>query len=327
MKKFLSAFLLFFTFVQLGAIAQEYATPRKGEGVQAFLRRMGCNTPSQRQEFTKINKDKLSKDGGLIMGKKYQLPSGLHTKGGNGGSITQTLFGKNHQNVKITSSELSGACFFLVSGHGGPDPGAIGRVGKTELHEDEYAYDITLRLARALMEKGAKVHIIIQDSKDGIREGQYLDNSKRETCGGKAIPLDHKARLRQRCQEINNLAQKEKYNYERAIFIHVDSRSKKEQIDVFLYHAKNSSKGKKTAQTICNTLRQKYKQHQPNRGFDGTVSERNLYVLRNSNPVATFLEVGNIQNEKDRRRLIIPSNRQALANWICDGLVTDFKHR
>ena len=78
--------------------------------------------------------------------------------------------GKDH--YQITSNELSGACFYLVSGHGGPDPGAIGIYQGRQLHEDEYAYDIILRLARELLTRGAKVHIIIQDKKDGIRNGQ-----------------------------------------------------------------------------------------------------------------------------------------------------------
>ncbi len=78
------------------------------------------------------------------------------------------MFGKQLANVKVTSNRLAGACFYVVSGHGGPDPGAIGKVGKHELHEDEYAYDIALRLARNLMQEGAEVRIIIQDAKDGI---------------------------------------------------------------------------------------------------------------------------------------------------------------
>ena len=99
-----------------------------------------------------------------------------------GTTLHEPLFGKQLANVKVTSNRLAGACFYVVSGHGGPDPGAIGRVGKHELHEDEYAYDIALRLARNLMQEGAEVHIIIQDAKDGIRNDAYLSNSKRETC-------------------------------------------------------------------------------------------------------------------------------------------------
>lgn len=116
----------------------------------------------------------------------------------------EALFGKEYATYQITSNELSGACFYLVSGHGGPDPGAIGIYQGRQLHEDEYAYDIILRLARELLSRGAKVHIIIQDKKDGIRDGHVLANSKRETCMGDPIPLNQVARLKQRCDWVNN---------------------------------------------------------------------------------------------------------------------------
>ena len=105
----------------------------------------------------------------------------------------------------------------------------------------------------------------------------------------------------------------------------MDSRSRRNQTDVFFYHAPGSSKGRVLTRELQRTFQSKYRQHQPNRGFDGTVSERNLYVLRNTAPVAAFLEVGNIQNAQDQKRLVIPNNRQALANWITEALVKDYK--
>jgi len=122
----------------------------------------------------------------------------------------EALFGKEYATYQITSNELSGACFYLVSGHGGPDPGAIGIYQGRQLHEDEYAYDIILRLARELLSRGAKVHIIIQDKKDGIRDGHVLANSKRETCMGDPIPLNQVARLKQRCDWVNKLYRKDR---------------------------------------------------------------------------------------------------------------------
>ena len=237
----------------------------------------------------------------------------------------QPLFGKALQTYTISSSQLSGATFYLVSGHGGPDPGAIGIYQGRPIHEDEYAYDIILRLARELLTRGAKVEVIIQDKNDGIRDDKVLSSSKRETCMGAAIPLNQKARLQQRCDKINALAKGDKNKYKRAVFIHVDSRSKGKQIDVFFYHAPGSAKGKATATQLRNTFTAKYKQHQPTRGFSGTVSERDLYVLRNANPVAVFLELGNIQHHRDQQRLILSSNREALAKWIAEGLVADYK--
>ena len=237
----------------------------------------------------------------------------------------EPLFGKALATYPITSRELAGATFYLVGGHGGPDPGAIGTYQGHKLHEDEYAYDIVLRLGRELMMRGAKVHFIIQDKKDGIRSGQVLNNRKTETCMGKSIPLDQNARLRQRAQQIDQLYRKAQSAYKRAIFVHIDSRSQSKQTDVYFYHAPGSKQGKRLAERLRNTLSAKYKKHQPGRGFRGTVSERNLYVLRNTQAAGVYLELGNIRNPRDQQRLVLENNRQALAKWIAEGIVADYR--
>lgn len=328
------------------ALAQEErATPKSGEGISTFLQRNGRAGKTYYREFLELNKKQLRGKKELRLGVKYVLPP-LKPKSGtassasksssassdsssrsNNNNLREPLFGKELADVKVTGNRLKGTCFYVVSGHGGPDPGAIGRIGNIELHEDEYAYDVALRLARNLMEEGAKVHIIIQDAKDGIRDDRYLKNSKRETCMGDPIPLNQVARLRQRCDKINALHKRDRNNYKycRAIFLHVDSRSKKHQTDVFFYYASGSASGKRLATGMKNTFESKYDKHQPNRGFTGTVSARNLYVLNHSTPAALFVELGNIQNSFDQRRFVISSNRQALAKWMMEGFIADYK--
>ena len=252
----------------------------------------------------------------------FLLPLSAQNKKASG---KEPLFGKALATYPIVSNELSGACFYLVGGHGGPDPGAIGNYQGQKLHEDEYAYDIVLRLGRELMMRGAKVHFIIQDKKDGIRNETILKNSKRETCMGKEIPLDQVARLKQRSLKIDQLCKADKGNYKRAIFVHIDSRSQSKQTDVYFYHAPGSKQGKRLANRIRNTMQQKYKRHQPGRGFSGTVSERNLYVLRNTQPAGVYLELGNIRNSRDQQRLVLENNRQALAKWIAEAIVADYR--
>ena len=238
--------------------AQQKATPKAGEGISTFLLRHNRSPKKYYDDFVELNKQKLGKNNVLKMGVTYVIPPVKRSSGTSakpapakktarkevstedtvtksrtsgakkiGTTINEPLFGKKLSSVKVSSNRLAGACFYVVSGHGGPDPGAIGWVGKHELHEDEYAYDIALRLARNLMQEGAEVHIIIQDAKDGIRDDAYLSNSKRETCMGDPIPLNQVQRLQQRCNKINALYQKDRKNYTycRAIFIHVDSRS------------------------------------------------------------------------------------------------------
>lgn len=261
---------------------------------------------------------------GVLMALLLLLP---HPAGAQKKSGSEPLFGKAYSRYTIVSSELKGAEFYLVSGHGGPDPGCIGKYKGKELHEDEYAYDIILRLGRELLKRGAKVHFIIQDARDGIRDGEILQGSKRETCMGQAIPLNQTERLKQRSAAINRLAARSKSAYKRSVFIHIDSRSKGEQTDVYFYHAPGSAGGERLARRLQSTFRAKYRQNQPGRGFTGTVSARGLYVLRSTNPVGVFLELGNIQNARDQKRLVVANNRQALANWITQGIIADYKNR
>lgn len=356
--------LLFLAFLFSGTTlwAQQKATPRAGEGISSFLLRHNRSPKKYYDDFIELNKQKLGKNNVLKVGMTYVIPpvkksttaSAKTTPAKNTGArntasesagtkqpsskakstkigttINEPLFGKQLANVKVTSNRLAGACFYVVSGHGGPDPGAIGKVGRYELHEDEYAYDIALRLARNLMQEGAEVHIIIQDAKDGIRDDSYLSNSKRETCMGDAIPLNQVQRLQQRCDKINALYRKDRKNhsYCRAIFIHVDSRSKGKQTDVFFYYSNKKGDSKRLANNMKDTFESKYGKHQPNRGFSGTVSGRNLYVLSHTTPASVFVELGNIQNAFDQRRLVINSNRQALAKWLMEGFLKDYKEK
>ena len=69
-----------------------------------------------------------------------------------------------------------------------------------------------------------------------------------------------------------------------------------------------------------NYVKQKYNQHQPGRGYGGTVTTRNLFMLQHVQPTTVYIEVANIRNSRDQDRLVIINNRQAVANWLCDGL-------
>jgi len=323
-KKRLILFLLCCLYV-ISAFAQEDTSlktsiPEKGEGLYSFLLRNNLNPDKFTQPFLDLNKGKLGKDNSLLLGVSYQMPS-TET------FLYEPLYGTDRAKFTLDSNDLEGAVFYLVSGHGGPDPGALGQYGDKTLAEDEYAYDITLRLAKRLQENGAQVNMIIQDKDDGIRDDSYLELDKDEVCNNQEIPLLQTERLEQRTNYINELYIKNKPAYQRCIIIHVDSRSKGKAIDVFFYHSPKSTIGEKTAQQLVKVFDEKYNQHQPSRGYSGVVSPRNLYLLRKTYPSAVFIELGNIRNYRDQQRFIIQNNRQALANWLYEGLLNDYKNR
>jgi N-acetylmuramoyl-L-alanine amidase len=301
----------------------------KGEGIYRLLTRNGLSVSQYMDSFIELNKDRLGRENALFAGRKYKLPvksDATPPVKSAGRTERHEIFGKEYADVNIINEQLNGAVYFLISGHGGPDPGAVGKYGDWLLCEDEYAYDVTLRLARNLIQHGATVYMIIRDPKDGIRNESYLKPDKDEVCyPNEKIPLNQLKRLKQRTDAVNSLSQKHKGSFQRMIAIHIDSRSHGNNIDVFFYHDKRSSKGRKAAAILQKTFQRKYDQHQPGRGYNGTISDRNLYVVRNTYPVAVYIELGNINHHRDQQRFIVPSNRQALANWLYEGLVEDFK--
>ena len=237
---------------------------------------------------------------------------------------TTSLFGAGYSNLSKKSDKLKGKVFYISSGHGGPDPGAIAKLGGHTICEDEYAYDVSLRLARNLMENGATVHIIIQDGSDGIRNDDILTCDKDEkTMGTMTIPINQLARLKQRTDAINALYHK----YRKAglkdqtlICIHVDSRSEGERQDVFFYHCESSQAGKQLASTMQQVFKEKYSRYRPGAEYEGSVSCRNLYMVRVPLPTTIYIELANIRNESDRKRILPSTKRQALANWLYEGL-------
>ncbi|MBN2411567.1 N-acetylmuramoyl-L-alanine amidase [candidate division KSB1 bacterium] len=238
------------------------------------------------------------------------------------------IFGKKYKKITLTDNSLKGKVYYLVSGHGGPDPGAIGKRGAYKMYEDEYAYDITLRLAKNLLEHGARVYMIVQDPNDGIREDTILRGDSDEYYyGGAKISAETIPRLDKRAEIVNNLYNQNRSSTNRhtVIILHVDSRSNSKRIDIFYYYENGSRESKELANILYKTVNQKYSKHQPGRGYGGKVLTRDLHMLRKTEPTAVYIELGNIKNPLDQDRFVLENNRQAVANWLCEGLLKAVK--
>jgi N-acetylmuramoyl-L-alanine amidase len=282
--------------------------------------------------FIELNQSDLGKDSSLVAGRIYYLPEEIKQENPVPDEadareiMLYPVFGPDNEYVEVKSRKLNGAIYYLVSGHGGPDPGALGTYNGQTVSEDEYAYDVTLRLAKNLLENGADVRLIVQDDNDGIRDEKVLkmDNDE-EVYTDKDIPRNQRSRLKQRSDLINKMYAENKGKYQRLITIHVDSRSQGQNIDVFFYHHHKSTNGKKLAESIHKTFKEKYSRHQPGRNYHGTVTTRStLYMIRNTHLPMVYIELGNIRNARDQQRLVLSNNRQALANWIGEGVMLDY---
>jgi len=303
--------------------APKKAVAKNGDGIYSLLERHHLNPNKHFEAFVELNKNKLGKNNHLIIGRSYILPTSNTKK-----TKTFEIFGENYKKVEIKDQQLSGAVFYIVAGHGGTDPGAQGKRDGHTLSEDEYAYDISLRLARELISHSATAYMITRDD-DGIRDDKYLKNDKDETIWkDKKIPRNVNKKLRQRARAVNKLHNKNKGKYQRMIVIHIDSRYKKQRVDIYGYYSSKSKRGKTFTQNLISTIETKYKHAQPNRGFSGIAKSRDeLYMIKYTSPVTSFLELGNIQNAADQVRFIKASNRQIIAEWLADGCIKDYKSK
>ena len=250
---------------------------------------------------------------------------GMGSKPINPGKRLFPIFGEKLQYTPLKSNALAGRIFYRVSGHGGPDPGAMDKRQGVSLCEDEYAYDVTLRLCRKLLEHGAIAYMIVRDPDDGIRQGSTLPcDEDEQVWGDQDIHPSQLPRLQERADLVNGLFDKNLklgYTQQSAIEIHVDSRSHSEQVDLFFYYQSESTGSQELAEKLHSTIRAKYKLNRANGNYHGTVSPRGLFTLRTFKPPTVYIELGNIRNNFDQKRILLDSNREAIATWLLEALL------
>lgn len=319
----------------------------QGDGIYSLLRKNSLDPSKYLPAFIELNKENLSSANGLFVGRTYLLPNPEEKTEKRDTEVvlpdivdmkmteatevlekrTYDIFGKDYATVYVESRQLEGAVFYLISGHGGPDPGAVENYKGALISEDEYAYDVTLRLARKLIANGALVYLITRDPNDGIRDEHVLkiDHDER-TYPNRKIPRNQSLRLKQRVTAVNELYdQHANKPYQRIIETHVDSRSRGENIDVFFYYHEHSKNGKRLADNLQTTFKEKYARYQPNRKYHGTIEPRSsLYIIKYSKAPTVYVEIGNLKNTRDQRRILDWENRDAIAKWIADGVVKDY---
>lgn len=304
-----------------------------GQSIRATLGIKNYNEALKIQQFnealtkSKIKKGDYRKDKKLWV--PYHLmvcPDATDETAIVSGSRIFPIFGKKYEKVALKSNKLKGKVYYIVSGHGGPDPGALNRTGGRKICEDEYSYDVALRLARNLLEHGAIAYMIIRDENDGIRSGAILKADKDEVCWkNRAIPVRQKSRLFQRSTVVNKLYDYHKqkgYKEQYLLMLHIDSRGNNKRIDVFFYNHPTSKAGRKLGLHLQKVIKGKYAKYQKKRGYKGKVTSRDLHMLRETKPTSVFIEMGNIKSEADLQRFLKESNRQALANWLFEGLAS-----
>ncbi len=303
----------------------------KGDGIYSMLRKQGIDPVQYYGDFIELNQGNLSEGSRLYEGRQYLIPEAPDSALEMGTIINlingeeYSIFGRAYVTPK--SKRLQSTVYYLISNLHGPDFDAVQRVQEKNITEEGYAYDVTLRLAKELLSHGAKVYVILQDYNNRIGNDNALEiNSDVDGSSEGKMSLDQLEQLEQRVDIVNKLYLKHSGKYQRLIVTHVDSHRKAQNNDMLFYYHEKSSNGQRLAESIRNTFQRKNNRYRPSSFFSGTFSDRsNLYLVRNSLPAMVYIEIGNITNRKDPWGSLNRYNRQAFANSIANGVLSDFE--
>lgn len=200
-------------------------------------------------------------------------------------------WGFRGQDKKIWSWTLGNRVVVIDAGHGGVDPGAV---GKGKVLEKDVTLAVSKRLQALVQQSGAKTIMVREDDSD-LGTSQGLLKRKRED-------------LAQRIQLAMD-AQAEVY-----LSIHANSFPDAKLTGAQTFYHADSPEGKLLAQSIQQELN---KMTNGNRVIKGN---QDIYVLKKAHQAAVTVELGFLSNLAEEQLLATPEYQQKLAVAIYQGL-------
>ncbi len=226
---------------------------------------------------------------------------------------------------------LSGWKIVLDPGHGGIDPGAIvsNRAGKVPVYvvEDEYVYDIALRVYERLKFLGADVMLTVISPNHLIRENLQavitFVHEQNEVYNDERINRKHSEGVRpggrnlaQRVRIANRFFKKARRGKSLFVSLHADNSPERPKGPLAIYlkrKGKADQKSRQFAQVMQKALDQPNLPAQP--------KGRSLGVLRNNKAHAEILvEIRNVHDMGEAWALRFHKNRQKDADRIVKGI-------
>ena len=231
-------------------------------------------------------------------------------------------------------SELTGWHVVLDPGHGGLDPGAIvsvtdGNGNPVVVTEDEYAYDIAMRLYRILTRHGASVSLTVLAPDHHIRDGidarqtfvnrkNEIYNDRRHNFGAAWRPVGTADGLDMRkivaARTIRRIPFEDKRKGTLFISIHADNSSDFPAGTAVLFDGETDEETERS-RTLAASLA-------PSMGSGSFIRRQTLRVLR-SNPAdaAVLIEARNVHYAQNAWALRSAELREQDARMMAEGIL------
>lgn len=233
------------------------------------------------------------------------------------GTTTTTQAGK---------SSLHGWVVVLDAGHGGIDPGASGIFQGMRIVEDEYVFDVALRVRRMIRARGG---LAIMTTTDNVGERNWEPfrvfpdmRTERFVTDGSIVKA-RTAGLRKRLRLGNQIKGKYPKHRQAWVSIHFDVRGRGLDDGVRII-------APDTELRIAKSLERSFGNAKRLRDDDPMVESgdrdhgiRRLFILSGENRIKekVLIELGNFKNEADVWRIRNHVVREAYARAITDSLV------
>lgn len=204
-------------------------------------------------------------------------------------------WGFSRQDKKMWSWTLGNRVVVIDAGHGGVDPGAV---GKGKVLEKDVTLAVSKRLQALVQQSGAKAIMVREDDSD-LGTSQGLLKRKREDLAGRIqLALD---------------AQAEVY-----LSIHANSFPNAKLTGAQTFYHADSPEGKLLAQSIQQEL------NNMTNGKRTVKGNQDIYILKKAHQAAVTVELGFLSNLEEEQLLTTPEYQEKLAVAIFQGLSVYF---
>lgn len=191
--------------------------------------------------------------------------------------------------LNLANSEIK-YDIMLDPGHGGIDPGVI---GKGDIYEKHYVLDIVLQMAEILEDQGLKVGLTRDHDRDVSHLVDKGTRHRRDLLG--RFKLMNQAKL--------------------GISVHANATKDPTESGAIVFYMKDRYVDKVYAQIVLEELEKVQVLN------ERKVVPRNTLILLKANPPVILVEVGFMTNPTDLEKLGDPQFRTNLAHALSDGII------
>jgi len=204
-------------------------------------------------------------------------------------------WGFGGQDKKIWSWTLGNRVVVIDAGHGGVDPGAV---GKSKVLEKDVTLAVSKRL-QVLVEQGGAKTIMVREEDRDLGTAQGLLKRKREDLAGRIqLAMDVQAEV--------------------YLSIHANSFPDPKLTGAQTFYHSDSPEGKLLAQSIQKEL------NSMTQGKRVAKGNQDIYVLKKARQAAVTVELGFLSNLEEEQLLTTPEYQEKLAIAIYQGLSVYF---